>query len=497
MKRIIYIIALCMLASTIFAQQYTTFECGTPDGAGMDRLIQNIQNINSLESRGVQYLPVTMTLLAQDDGSNRIDEASALDAFCALNKNFANIGIQFYLHTQGGLRYVDNSNYYFIGKDGSSNPAGIKIPNTINIFVSEVFNGGPGAGSCSGILGFYSPFGDYVAIDKCTVDSESFALTHELGHFFSLQHTFFGWESEDYDNNKPTPTTVGNNNTPVEFADGRNCAIAADRICDTPPDYGFGLGWSTCDYTPDAFDPDGEPVDPDEENYMGYFFNCAQHHFSAMQGEVMAADIEDRTFTSGSPNTASVTAQPVLTSPINGTISPPQNTVLTWDAAADASMYLVEINRLPNFSPSFTAHKSVATTNSLTVSDLIPNTTHYWRVRPFNEHYTCTDFTEGASFKTDEATAITPIEAVESFDIYPNPANRNEAITLEINTLDPFNADITLYDIQGRTVLNFQQYFGTGTNLAELRTANATAGTYILKVSSENGVLCKKVVIGD
>jgi len=489
MKIINSLLAICLFTLPVFAQ-ITHFQCGTPSGVDMERLAANLEATSSLEARsGVQYLPVTMTLIANDDGSGLITEDAALDGFCRLNENFESIGVQFYL--RDGFRYVYDTDFYLINAPDSQNPNSLKVPNTINIFVSEVFTQGS-SGSCSGILGFYSPANDYVAIDKCTMDGESFALAHEMGHFFSLAHTFFGWEGQNYNSSQPTPEFV--NGVRVEYVDGSNCSIAADRICDTPPDYNFGLGASGCNYTGGAVDPDGVAVDPDEMNFMGYFFNCPSHNFTPIQGDVINADIADRTFVGGSPTTAEVNGAANLTYPINGEITP-MNVTLTWDAVAGATAYLIELNRIASFSPSFVVQRTVTMTNSLVLTDLLPNTNYHWRVRPFNETYTCTDYGAGASFKTDDSVNIEQVEGLESFNVYPNPSSGAEEILLEINTSETFEAEIKLYDIQGKLIRQFNHQFNDSSNRAKIKTATLPQGAYIIAIQTENGSAHERLLI--
>ncbi len=489
MKIINSLLAICLFTLPAFAQ-VTHFECGTPPSADTERLMANLEAIPTLEARsGVQYLPVTMTLLANDDGSGLITEDAALDGFCRLNQDFEDLGIQFYL--RDGFRYVYDTDFYLINGPGSNNPNSLKIPNTINIFVSEVFTQGT-AGSCSGILGFYSPANDYVAIDKCTMDGESFALSHELGHFFSLPHTFFGWENENYNASQPTPEFV--NGVRVEYADESNCSIAADRICDTPPDYNFGLGAPGCNYTGNAVDPAGNPVDPDEMNFMGYFFNCPSHHFSSDQGDVIHADIADRTFVSGSPATATVDDAANLTYPIGGEITP-SNVTLTWDAVPGATTYLVELNRIASFSPSFVVQRTVTNTNSLVLTGLLTNTNYHWRVRPFNETYTCTDYGAGASFKTDDSVSVEQIEGVESLNVYPNPSNGTEEVFLEVTTSEIIEAEVKLYDTQGKLIREFNHQFNSSSNVAKIETATLAQGAYIIAIQTENGTAHQRIFI--
>ncbi len=491
MKVINSLLAICLFTLPAFAQP-THFECGTPPGADMERLEANLEAISSLEARsGVQYLPVTLTLLANDDGTGLISEDDALDGFCRLNENFEDLGIQFYM--EGGLRYVLDSDFYLINSPNSQNPINLKIPNTINIFVSEIVTQGSQGGGCFGILGFYSPSSDYVAIDKCTVNDQSFALAHELGHFFSLPHTFLGWENLNYDGSEPTPEFV--NGIRVEHADESNCAIAADRICDTPPDYNFGLGSPGCNYSGNAVDPAGNPVDPDEMNFMGYFFNCPSHTFSPIQGDIIHADIASRTFVNGSPNMATVNGAANLTFPIGGEITPDNNVTLTWDEVEGATNYLIEINRLASFSPGFLIQRTVTNTNSLQLSDLLTDTNYHWRVRPFNDTHTCTDYSEGESFKTGEVVSVVEIEGVESFNIYPNPSSGAEEILLEVNTSETLEAAIELYNIQGKLIRQFNHQFNGSSNLARIKTATLAQGTYIITIQTENGSVHDRLLI--
>jgi len=418
-----------------------------------------------------------------------ITEDAALDGFCRLNENFESIGVQFYL--RDGFRYVYDTDVYLINPS-NQNLSNLKVPNTINIFVSEVFTQGS-SGSCSGILGFYSIGGDYVAIDKCAMDNESFALAHELGHFFSLQHTFRGWENQNYNPSQPTPEFIAG--IRVEYADQSNCSIAADRICDTPPDYNFGLGSPGCNYTGNAVDPAGNPVDPDEMNFMGYFFNCPSHHFSPIQGDVINADIADRTFVSGSPTIATVTDAANLTYPINGEIAPFDNVTLTWDPVQGATAYLIELNRIASFSPSFVVQRTVANTNSLTLTDLLPNVNYHWRVRPFNETHTCTDYGAGTSFKTDEGVSVEQIEGVESLNVYPNPSNGAEEILLEITTSETVEAEIKLYNTQGKLIGAFNHQFNNSSNFAKIKTVSLAQGAYIIAIQTENGTAYQRIFI--
>ena len=56
------------------------------------------------------------------------------------------------------------------------------------------------AGNC----GYYTYSGDAIALSKNCISPSQHTWAHELGHYFSLPHTFFGWEGLTYDSKKTT-----------------------------------------------------------------------------------------------------------------------------------------------------------------------------------------------------------------------------------------------------------------------------------------------------
>jgi len=483
----IYLPFLLSLLTLQLLAQPSTFECGTAPGITIDRLKHNIQHISQKKATSeTQYLPVSMTILSEDNGGGRLSEEDTFDALCTLNANFEYLGIQFYL--SGGIRYISDSDYYLIWGEESKNLRDLLIPNTLNILVGEILSTGSG---CNGVLGFYS-YDDYVAMDRCVMNKSSHTLTHELGHFFSLPHTFFGWEDDSYNSTEPTPTTTSWG-IEVEYADGRNCAVAADMICDTPPDYGFSS--NVCVYNRTAYDPAGEIITPDEKNYMSYFFGCDEFHFSEMQGDVMLSDIDNRNFISESHNFGHVTETGTLTAPVNDAIVSPDNVVLTWEPVDNAEQYIVEINRLASFSPILTVERVIVDTPTFTATELNPNSSYHWRIKPFSRYSTCVGFSEGQSFKTDNTVDVEYIEGIESFEVYPNPITGGQKVNLILNTQQSFDADISLYDVQGKAILEFEERFNNGSNTVEIDTNDIAKGAYIIAIRSESGVLHQRLLI--
>jgi len=76
-------------------------------------------------------------------------------------------------------------------------------------------------------------------------------------------------------------------------------------------------------------------------------------------------------------------ATPLLVAPANSSVNIPYNQTLSWNAAANATKYRVEVSELSSFASFFLAQNDIATT-SLQLANLLPNQVYYWRVRASN-----------------------------------------------------------------------------------------------------------------
>lgn len=188
--------------------------------------------------------------------------------------NTGSIDVEFVLATQNhpagtgianGVVAVTFGTDYLNGSDSDATWAG---------YMNLVCRNIPG-----GTLG-YSPLGGHPGNgESVVIDNNSFSsgsgctgyipsapynlgrtLTHELGHFFNLDHTFAG-------------------------CDGSNCAVSGDRVCDTPPTNSEyfdcvapGSVSTTCGSTPQL-----------TMNYMDYVEDSCMYMFTAGQATRMTA----------------------------------------------------------------------------------------------------------------------------------------------------------------------------------------------------------------
>jgi hypothetical protein len=476
----------------------------------LPRLRENLAKGDGAKDRdAIQYVPIHFHLVGDATGAGKVKEAGVLDQLCDLNEAYAPLDIRFYLspHPTYGLfdRSINNANVY-------ANQNNTFLMNTrrntkaINIYVVETPNSGnnnPGI-----VLAYYTPQNDWIVERKTEAKGgHNNTLPHEVGHFFSLNHTFFGWESNPFgpgDAGWPTAPAVSPGGQPTEKMDGSNCTTAGDEICDTPPDYNFGLEQGNCNpYTGGALDPMGVLVDPMETNTMSYFPGCGVNSkFTPNQQTVMLNDraTSKRNYlnNSFSPIATEInTPTDLLVSPAQGETSAFYDEVLfQWQPVTGANYYLLEVDLSASFGTPV-LQSFVVTETSKLVTGLAANKNYQWRVRPFNEYVTCATARQ-RSFRTSTISATNDIQGVDAWQIAPNPVQSGIEVQLSMQSSLDLDAQIQILDVAGRVVYTQQSVaFPAGESRVTFPTAGLSNGLYLVRLSTENGQDVRKMVVGN
>jgi hypothetical protein len=498
------IIKTFLLAALFVLPVFVTaqYPCGTVETEEMmDRLRQNKKyfaahpDIMNKDGQ-ITYVPTKFHLIAKSDGSNRISEPRVLDFLCHLNEAYADQDIQFYIYY--GFNYINNNIAY---DNPGQSPLIIQSerdPKAMNIYIGQNADTEGGIGTT---LGYYDPGFDIMVIKKSEIDGSSDTGPHEVGHYLSLAHPFRGWDCTSWnedDHGLPVSSMQApcNANIQVELADGSNCETAGDLICDTPADYNLGFGWPNCNYTGPCLDPNGDPVDPQEDNYMGYFLNCNEYIFTPTQKALMAADLANRPVldTDFSPIATEITEVPELIVPEEGVTTAGYNNVeFKWTEVPGATKYVFELSIVSNFS--IFPQRYVVTSPYLKLTNLEPSDEYFWRVRPFNDYYTCADFSERGSFITGATTDVNVIEAVSGWEVRPNPVTSGNMLEIAVNTTETMDANVLIYTIEGQLIQTVSTTFAQGNNMVNINTADLASGLYLVSLQTAEGVLSKKVVV--
>lgn len=230
----------------------------------------------SIAGTGPVFLPLAFHIVRQTDGSGGLDPSVLCSSFNLLQSHYAPTSIQFFL--AGPVDFIDDDAFYF-STDTTAEINALRQVNTvsdaINIYctLNLVQNGNPICG-ISSVPTF--PFPGIVVANQCMPPGNGTTLTHEVGHFLSLAHTF--------------STSAG-----VELVDGSNCATAGDLVCDTPADPLLGdfnvNPPPACTYFGSETDPNGDPYNPDPSNFMTFGWRDCRTNFTPGQGSRMNAAI--------------------------------------------------------------------------------------------------------------------------------------------------------------------------------------------------------------
>jgi|GEM_PF-752802 len=473
--------------------------CGTQfTEAQMDRVqsvTERYMNGTLNKSNPTYDIPITLHNIRNSDGSGGVDMLKAFDVFCEVIDFFAEYGINLYIkeiktHDNSGWTNDPNGNNTWgairlltIGPSGRNN--------TINIYnFKELYNEQYDVYLCGYFTGVY----DVIALSS---DSGCFTMetiVHEIGHYFSLPHTFFGFEG--LGSNCNSQVSMG------EKVDGSNCATAADRICDTPPDNNADRipcpGGMGCQ----MYDRDGVAFRPDVTNIMSYFADQCLTKFTEGQHTVMHNNITqyrtDLLELTPPSNLDAVTEVPQLLHPGQDDVRPYDVVTFQWSSVDNADSYYFEISRNSNFSSLFHVESATVATTSYISTELNPNQTYHWRVIPFNNARPCLsdDITASGSFSTNDiAIDVEDVEGLESFDIFPNPVSNNQPVIVTLQSKESMKGDLEMYNVNGQLIHNQDIQVAASLNSYSLDVQDLPAGLYVIHLEFEEGTVQKKLII--
>lgn len=478
-KRISFFILLSIFSIALFAQQDLGF-CGTTEGKS-EWLVQYQKHTHQFEkSDETLNLPIQIHLVGSDNSTGFFKMDKVLKAFCTLNEDFVEANISFYMANEP--HYISNTtfnNHDFGG--GYDMMDQNNYSNVINCYIVQ-----DPAGNCG-----YSVYSRGIALAKSCLGPNDHTWAHEVGHFLSLPHTFYGWEGDEPTYNEPAPTQI--NGVDVEKVDGSNCADAADGFCDTAADY-LSYRWS-CDN--DGFslvqqmDPTGSGFKSDGSFIMSYASDECSNRFSQEQIDAMRANAEfDRSYLLGqaSPEGAVPAEAVILTSPVSGeqTLHPNEGITFSWEAMDNVTKYIVEINPFPIFSEVLYQYET--NEPQLTIyGDLDPGRNYYWHVLGYNDWSTCGTFSDIASFRTGTTTATIEHILHQNVAIAPNPVGVNEKVILYFSEASLAVQNIQLLNANGQLVSNIGGVNYEGKKVIEFTLpADVSAGFYFLNIVSNN-----------
>ncbi len=482
-------------------------QCGTDDYASMSIFRTNLDHLRT-PGRGVKnYIPVTFHILASSTGNGRVSEENLLLQVANLNAQYADQDIIFYLDE---LKYINNDLIYKTpgAWEAENQMFPYKDDNAVNIFICDKANDGteqPGVTT----LGYYTRSWDWIVMNKSQINYTANTLSHEVGHFLSLPHTFLGWECNPFNVAKyGNPVKFDNTLScdggwgewEIELHDRSNCATAGDQICDTPEDYNLGLFFQPgCDSNRIVKDKNGELITPMINNVMSYYKGCDAFMFSPTQKQLILTDFlsgnRDYIRTGVVPNTDSVTAPVEYIYPINGEEThTTSGIVLDWEDTPGANQYLLTYARNAGFTIS-TVKLIVNESQFELPGELQEGSNYYWKVWPFNESRTDARYSATQHFVVGDLSDVNTIRDIESFLIYPNPVHSGETPYLSMHAVQPIDGHLEVLDMAGRILAGSSVAIPVGDSQTPVPVHDLLPGIYIIRLNTASGMLLSQVKV--
>lgn len=459
-----------------YAQQATIADkgCGTiTTPQEMQELADFIanQHTRAKTTNGVDTIPLKLHVVSRNDGSGRYRLDYLTTVICQLNTRFAPVG--FYFYVKFPINFIKNDNYFIHDFwNGAAMMNQYNVPNTANIYFVQDPNG-----AC----GYFAPSADGIAIGKSCADPNNTTVTHELGHYFGLPHTFVGWE------NGGTPS----NPERVTRGAGANCNSAGDMFCDTDADYQSNR-WN-CPYTGTKLDPLGVPYDPDSSLYMGYAQDACMTRFSNQQIARMQQRVTSGNRTNllnGKPSGAATLSTPNIIYPA-GTMYTNLRDV-RWNRVPGAQAYYVRTG----FQIGSSIRQDTITTDTVfTINVSMVNNGYYsLTVTPLSDINLCGANAKQVNFVfTDAITNVANIAPQNNaISLFPNPAHHT--VSLKLNAMaGDYQVQIT--NLNGQKVWEQALHLTAPNAETSISTANLPSGMYMVKVSGNNGIWTQKLLV--
>jgi Pregnancy-associated plasma protein-A len=252
------VFVLLFSTSSIFAQQKKE-RCGTRIEPQMMGILKSrvlpghgdCTTINKID----KTFQISLWIAVNSQGATNISTADIDGALVRLNNDFLPSGMKFQyckIENMENDRW-DSLTVFPTYNEELQMRALHYEPNTINIYLVDTI-GKPEI--TPGGYAYFPGGPDVIVCLKSSYNEDSPVLSHEMGHFFGLYHTF--------------ETDFGN-----ELVDASNCETTGDFVCDTradPDPEGNADDEDQCNYTgPTTQDANGDWYLPPTDNIMSYY----------------------------------------------------------------------------------------------------------------------------------------------------------------------------------------------------------------------------------
>jgi hypothetical protein len=380
-----------------------------------------------LKPRADYNIPIHYHIVTKSDGSGGFPLHYLMQLHCDLNSNYEknNTRIQFTMDT---ISYIKSDALFAMTQAEEATINTLNTRNHCNVYLLDDANGACGYtyrprfsfGSPSSRGAIYLQASAFKT--NCTAPGSS-TLTHEMGHWLDLPHTFFGWEGRTYSASNTTNPPANRRERVIRTGSTANCKTTGDLFCDTEADYESNR-W-TCGSQKTYVDPLGVSFKLVPDNFMNYTSDECMIKFSLEQITQMnyaMVTANDRRDLLNIPQKDGGEIDSItLFSPI-GTANGSnklniQNARIQWEKSTEAKQYLVTVglgtssfNANFAFTPTTIKYEIITSENFVVVPTSIftsASSYYYYSVRAINPNSVC-----GDNFLKPQAFKVTPTKLV-------------------------------------------------------------------------------------
>jgi photosystem II stability/assembly factor-like uncharacterized protein len=182
-----------------------------------------------------------------------------------------------------------------------------------------------------------------------------------------------------------------------------------------------------------------------------------------------------------------------LETPANGAIDVQLSPPLTWTALTGIVSYEVQFNDNNTFTAPMIDEIVPVTSNSFFVPFvLVKDAEYFWRVRAINGLDT-SGWSSTWSFTTLPPVGIDEPGLAGKLSVYPNPAENT--IYLQLLDKQKLTFELSITDLVGKTVLKQGIHLDSGNKTVPVDVSPLREGIYMLRMSDQENVFTKKLVI--
>ncbi|GHB76705.1 GEVED domain-containing protein [Persicitalea jodogahamensis] len=317
------------------------------------------------------FVPIRFHVIRRSNGTGGATGGDVNNALLAINREYRQSGLQFYL-AGSGPHYINSNTFYDYEYSEEDDLTQVNdVNDAVNVYVVGTLNF-----QSSNVTGYAYYPSVLASSNRVFVRADRLAdgrtLPHELGHYFNLLHTF-------YNNTNPNVSL----RELVTRTAGANCDTAGDLLCDTPADpYGLvGANTSGCSYTGTVRDANGDLYQPALNNMMSYYYLCG-NSFTAGQYDRIQDGLLLRT-ASNNEYTLDFPALPLVPTQLIATQTSSGVQVTFSDPGSGESGFILErsVGNAASYTPIVGLNPDVTAYLDATVST---NTLYYYRVRVAN-----------------------------------------------------------------------------------------------------------------